>query len=84
MRNRACLITASFAIKLAIPYTKVQFVARLEVAMGGKGSKQQKSEPKGDEKTSPLDHFNDGAIVFLTCKASGKLLRIHEDRVDVS
>lgn len=62
----------------------MQFVARLEVAMGGKGSKQRKSEPQEGEKTSPLDHFTDGAIVFLTCKASGKLLRIHEEKVDVS
>ena len=50
--------------------------------MGGKSSKSNKS--KDAEPTPPLDVLVEGAIVFLTSKASGKLLRVHEGNVDVS
>lgn len=50
--------------------------------MGGKSSKNKKS--KEEAPTAPLDVLVEGAIVFLTSKASGKLLRVHEGNIDVS
>ena len=47
--------------------------------MGGKSSKKSTNAP-----AAPLDILIDGGIVYLTAKATGKLLRFQEDRVDVS
>ena len=46
--------------------------------MGGKSSKSKK--PKD---AAPLDVLVEGAIIFLTSKASGKL-RVNEGNLDVS
>ena len=51
--------------------------------MGGKSSKK-KAVPEDLPVKSPFDNLVDGAVVFLTSKASSKLLRFHEDKVDVS
>ena len=51
--------------------------------MGGKPSKKR-AAPEDLPTKSPLEILSDGQVVFITSKASGKLLRIHEDKVDVS
>ena len=50
--------------------------------MGGKSS--EKKAPEDVPAVPPLEVLAEGQLVFITSKASGKLLRIHEDKVDVS
>ena len=49
--------------------------------MGGKSSKKKAEEPVP---AGPLDLLVEGGKVYLTSKASSKLLRVHEGNIDVS
>jgi hypothetical protein len=48
--------------------------------MGAKGSKKKSANASAP--ASPQDIFGDGSVVFLTAKATGKLLRFHDGKVD--
>ena len=49
--------------------------------MGGKSSKKKAEEPVP---AGPLDLLVEGGKVYLTSKASSKLLQVHEGNIDVS